>query len=52
MLIHLAGLPWLKIVSSLLAVSEGLALMPGVPANGILDALIKILAALKDKLTK
>jgi hypothetical protein len=41
----------LVILAVLLAVSEGLALLPGLKSNGILDGVIKFLKALgaKDK---
>jgi len=52
MLAHLASLPWLQIITSLLIISEGLALMPGIPANGVLDGAIRLLSLLKQKLSK
>jgi hypothetical protein len=52
MLAQILSLPWLQIVSALLLISEGLALVPGIPANGILDGIIRVLKAAKEKLTK
>ncbi len=42
----------LAIVTALLAISEGLSLIPSVKANGIFQAIVNILGSIKDFLTK
>jgi hypothetical protein len=41
----------LAVVSALLAISEGLSLIPSVKANGIFQALFNILKSIKEFLT-
>lgn len=42
----------LAVVSALLALSEALSFIPQVKANGVFQALVNILASIKDFLTK
>lgn len=42
----------LAIVAALLAISEGLSLIPAVKANGIFQAIYNILKSIKDFLSK
>lgn len=42
----------LAVISSLLAVSEGLSLIPQVQANGIFQAVVNILKSVKDFILK
>jgi hypothetical protein len=42
----------LAIVSALLAISEALAFIPSVKANGIFEAIVNILISMKDFLSK
>lgn len=51
MLVKLIGLPWTEILACALAVSEGLALLPQLKANGILHGLIGLLKTAKEKLS-
>jgi hypothetical protein len=51
MLAKLVVFPWGELVAALLMISEGLALIPGIPANGILDGVIKVLKAIKSKIS-
>ena len=49
MIEKLLSLPLVEILACALAVSEGLALLPKLKANGILHGLIGILRSLKEK---
>lgn len=42
----------LVVVSCLLGLSEGLALIPAIKANSIVQAIINVLGSLKDALSK
>lgn len=42
----------LAVVSALLAISEGLSMIPALKANGIFQAIYNILKSIKDFLTK